>query len=462
MAEPSGYSYYKDIDVQDANIDGNLTNVCTLIQIVDDSDIGGNVVDDTNGHDIRFYDVTTDAILYYDRVYFDVTAGDCNATFYVKCPALYASVSDDQNNIRIYYGKAADSDGEDKANTWSDYVGVWHMADASGTVTDATGNHDSSSESISDYQAAGRVRYAMEFDGTNDGVLVSDTAALDQDTFSLQTWLAWDTWGVPEYSFHRFSSNEGAGGTTEGFTCLAAGSDPNEYLDFNVYEDGSVGDARTDGFTDADTWYLFHGTVDAAGVVLGYADSVVDSNDHDFGGGLTVTSSAVLGIGCQGDGLGNNAFNGHMEEVRYRTSALSANHIKFEYNNMDSSVNADYELTWGAETGVGATYTIECTTGTYAVTGKTLNAYFNRKAICTTGTYAITGANLNPLYNRKISCTTGSYLVTGAQLEPVYNENVTITPAVFSLVMTFPVGVVGLGTANYGDQVHMFMSMSMN
>ena len=110
----------------------------------------------------------------------------------------------------------------------------------------------------------------------------------------------------------------------------------------------------------------------------------------------------------------------------------------------------------------GSTYTIECTTGTYAYTGKTLNALWGHKVSCTTGTYEVTGKTLTALWGHKIICTPGVYAVTGKTLEATYNENMTITPAVFSLLMTFPVGVVGLGTANYGDQVHMFMTMSMN
>ena len=113
-------------------------------------------------------------------------------------------------------------------------------------------------------------------------------------------------------------------------------------------------------------------------------------------------------------------------------------------------------------TGGSLAYTIECTTGTYAVTGKTLNALVGYKAICTAGEYAITGKTLSALWGRKIICTSGAYAVTGKTLEATYNENVTITPAVFSVILTFNDPTITAGGIVHGGVVHMFMVLSMN
>lgn len=113
-------------------------------------------------------------------------------------------------------------------------------------------------------------------------------------------------------------------------------------------------------------------------------------------------------------------------------------------------------------TGGSLAYTIECTAGTYAVTGATLNALYGRKATCTAGTYAITGATLNPLVGYKATCTAGSYLVTGAELDPVYQENVTISPSVFSVVLVFNAPNITLGQVIMGGELHMFMDLSLN
>jgi hypothetical protein len=54
------------------------------------------------------------------------------------------------------------------------------------------------------------------------------------------------------------------------------------------------------------------------------------------------------------------------------------------------------------------------------------------------------------------------YTVTGVTLEPVYNENVTVTPAVYSVVMTFRVSSIIAGVVVYGGEIRMFMDLSMN
>ena len=110
----------------------------------------------------------------------------------------------------------------------------------------------------------------------------------------------------------------------------------------------------------------------------------------------------------------------------------------------------------------GTTYTIECATGTYAVTGKTLNALVGYKAICTTGSYAVTGKTLNALWGHKIVCTPGAYAVTGKTLDPVYQENATIAASVFRVEMVFLNASITLGAAVKGSEFHMFMDMSMN
>jgi len=54
------------------------------------------------------------------------------------------------------------------------------------------------------------------------------------------------------------------------------------------------------------------------------------------------------------------------------------------------------------------------------------------------------------------------YAVTGKTLEATYNENMTITPAVFSVILTFNDPTILAGGVVHGGVVHMFMDMSMN
>ena len=54
---------------------------------------------------------------------------------WVKVPALAAGTA-----FTMYYGGTTDA-GNDPAEVWTDYVGVWHMAEPSGAVADATGHN---------------------------------------------------------------------------------------------------------------------------------------------------------------------------------------------------------------------------------------------------------------------------------------------------------------------------------
>ena len=54
---------------------------------------------------------------------------------WVKIPAFSRST-----RIYVVYGNAGYSSSVSPTNTWSDFTGVWHMKEASGTVADATGH----------------------------------------------------------------------------------------------------------------------------------------------------------------------------------------------------------------------------------------------------------------------------------------------------------------------------------
>ena len=54
---------------------------------------------------------------------------------WVKVPAFSRST-----RIYVVYGNAGYSSSVSPTNTWSDFTGVWHMKEASGTVADATGH----------------------------------------------------------------------------------------------------------------------------------------------------------------------------------------------------------------------------------------------------------------------------------------------------------------------------------
>ena len=226
-------------------------------------------------------------------------------------------------------------------------------------------------------------------------------------------------------------------------------------------------DAQTNAGTDPSETGSFDSNTDDL-CVVSTADYGQSADSAPTDKGQTEDQASNTGEGPQGS-VGDKAGGGASETMWFGGDTY-ATAVAFSLKVSGGEPTAyTIECTTGTYAVTGKTLSAKwghkaiCTTGTYAVTGKTLNALVGYKAICTTGSYAITGKTLNPLWGHKIICTPGVYAVTGKTLEPVYNENMTITPAVFSLLMTFNTANISLGAgANYGDQVHMFMTMSMN
>jgi len=114
MAWLAGWTYRKEITIQHAHVDGNLTDFPVYVPIVADGDIGGHVFDDVNGFDIRFTLSDGQTLLKYEREYFNVAAGDATAYYWVKVPSILALSG---AVIYIYYNDGDGTvDGEDAEN----------------------------------------------------------------------------------------------------------------------------------------------------------------------------------------------------------------------------------------------------------------------------------------------------------------------------------------------------------
>ena len=71
---------------------------------------------------------------------------------------------------------------------WADYVAVLHMNDASGGLTNATGNGDFTEHGSPLYQQSGKLGYSVNFDGSTDYFTGTPTGATTVEPFTLQAW----------------------------------------------------------------------------------------------------------------------------------------------------------------------------------------------------------------------------------------------------------------------------------
>jgi hypothetical protein len=115
--------------------------------------------------------------------------GSGESVVWVRVPTWTSS-----GHIYMYYGGPAVE--QNSAAVWSDYVGVWHMAEDSGTVADATGNGltaspagDNTSQSVATTGPVGNGRINAT-DGSANRLEVAYDSALDLgDSLSFSGWV---------------------------------------------------------------------------------------------------------------------------------------------------------------------------------------------------------------------------------------------------------------------------------
>ncbi|MBO4708462.1 MAG: DUF2341 domain-containing protein [Kiritimatiellae bacterium] len=137
QAEPldvSGFSKSLTITVPDASVAQGvlLTDFPALVRL--STAINGFSYSDfqqQNGADLAFLDSHGNVLSHE----VDTWNEQGESLVWVKIPAFSRST-----RIYVVYGSAGYSSSVSPTNTWSDFTGVWHMKEASGTVADATGH----------------------------------------------------------------------------------------------------------------------------------------------------------------------------------------------------------------------------------------------------------------------------------------------------------------------------------
>ncbi len=339
MADFSAWEAYKEITVQDANVDGNLTDFPCLVVLDADSDVGGR--SQSAGQDLRFTlsDGTTQ--LKHEVENFAIATGDASGNIWVKVPSIAASGG---ASIRMYYGNDGASDGQDVANTWSSsYEGVWHCNEASGTtVGDSSSNgfDGTMTNMAAEDWVPGKISTALDFPDATDYVTMGNQDELrfiGQD-FSGSCWIkqtrTTDTVRQLMGPSHKMSW---------GLLTFTDGTGSLWFYAANSYVQGT---AST--IPNADEWYH-----------VGFAFEYSGSNNNDatlyVNGQAAGTASSLNDVGVTAyefvlgidprDHSGY-AWDGEMDEVRLASTLRNADWFKFEHANINE---ADNELTWGSE-----------------------------------------------------------------------------------------------------------------
>ena len=325
------------------------TGIPALVKL-SESTIAGFDYDDfslANGGDMMFVDENGVAVPHEIETW----NTDGESLVWVKLPSTA-----ENTKVFMYYGNGATS-SEEAENVWTDYVGIWHLNEASGDAQDSTGHGltavptgaNSAADSTGAVCRVGFGRQMASAMGNKSYLSVADNALLDcGDTLTFSGWFkAIATY--PNYGM-RYVSRKTVYTAEDGWEAEARYSDNVDYSATEVSARGAgsgdhwvtVPDVRTNWLHLA---LVYHGTK-----VTFYANGQL-VKDYEMSGKTATDNDNPLAFG--NNSAGNEAnWVGFMDELRLSADSRSADYVLAEYNAMNTSTNTDI-FTYGAAQDVG-------------------------------------------------------------------------------------------------------------
>ncbi len=178
------WSYRKAIVINHAKVAGDLVNFPMLVSLTD-TNLGSHAQAD--GDDIVFI-VSNGEKLKHEIESFATTTGALVA--WVKMPTL-SSTAD--QTIYMYYGNGGVGNQEETSAVWDEnYVGVWHMADATGaSSSDSTsyGHNGTIHDSVT-ATSSGKIDGGLAFSPGTDRIAIGTSTVLDNLQYkTIEGWI---------------------------------------------------------------------------------------------------------------------------------------------------------------------------------------------------------------------------------------------------------------------------------
>jgi hypothetical protein len=324
------FQYYKEIIIDHNQVSGTGShmNFPVLISLLD-SDLHDDV--QSNGNDIAFANDT--AWLDHEIEIFNQTYDGTHAQLiaWVRIPKLYTSID---TVIRMYYGNSTMGSQENPEAVWSsNYKGVWHLSETSGSALDSTSYSTTGSVSGTvSRDSPGRIASAYNF-GYNGGINFGDApdGHFDMGTgsFTISFWLDIEASTVNyQLPLHK-------GSTTDSEVGYDFETNPDaESLSFRITDGtGVIGSPYLD--IDLSNWMYITGVVDRTSNKI-----QLFKNGQQVGSGTSIS-----GVGNLNNDIPLKApyytyyLDGYLDELRISKTVHSADWIETEFNNQDDPIS---------------------------------------------------------------------------------------------------------------------------
>jgi len=332
------FEYFKDIIIDHTQVSGSndLINFPLLISMFD-SDLHNKTQPD--GDDIAFNNGTT--WLFHEIELFDQTYNSTHAQLIVWVCIPKLSPFDD-TIIRMYYGNSTMASQENKYGVWdSNFIGVWHLNDASGPVIDSTLNKHDGVVTGASLTSSAMIDGGYEFvrSETDYIEMLGTGNELQLENFTVEVWMKTPDSTVPDdyyivtqslyYDTEAWAINicDDTGHVNEGRFTIKISDDQQI-----VYSNSEI---------TGNEWHHLVGVRGSSQLFI-YIDGLLANSIMDNKPGQFIKSSKNVSIGSAIT-VDSEDYNGIIDEVRVSTTARSADWIRTEYNNQNDP-NLFYSL----------------------------------------------------------------------------------------------------------------------
>ena len=314
------FQYRRQITINKSKVTGTHTDFPVLIDVTLDS----THVQSANGYDVIFTDSAGVQLSHEIESY---NSGTGRIIAWVKVPSI-GSLAD--TVLYVYYGNPTITTDPSTTATWpADYESVWHLKEdpgpgGAGDIKDSTSNAvnaTAQASMVAGDSISAVVGNGMDFDGTDDELTFTN-GFTGTSNHTISAWVNQRTSSASRDTI--FSIGNGVADQNRYIYSAATDLDVAVAFYANTYD--------TNTSIEGSGWKHLAWVYDGTSSSL-FLDGVLTAGPAAQSGANTAGTAGSIGNAT----WGARNLNGQLDEVRFRTSVVSAGWITTEYNNQSDT-----------------------------------------------------------------------------------------------------------------------------